>query len=261
MQNSLFRKAAIPLAFVLLGMVLSNRAHSEEWEFEAGMAVFSFDNPWQEVDSNSGIVPIFSASYGDWSFFDDGIVNYQLLGNDNIGIKLGLDYRNDTYDADGYFGSETSNALVFEGYQALDGDVTFTIDSHWKMFYMGLEQDISGNSKGLTANAGIKYPIYQSKTGFRLVANANVEWMSSNYVNYVYGIRGDQIDESKGRFAYQPGSSLNYLLGLTAQFELNKNWNMFGTYHYKFLDSNIEDSPLVETDNTSGLMVGAVYRF
>lgn len=248
------------LATCLLSIV-SVSAQAQDWEFQAGLGVFTGKEIWKGVDSNTGIAPIFFAKYGQWSFGEDGIVSYHFIEQDDFGFSMGVNYRDDTYDSDGLVSSKTSKDKVFEGYKSPDGDITVTATAYWDMLSVSLEQDVSGNSKGLTADLGINVPIYTVGEDFMLEASAGVNWQSSNYVDYVYGISGKQIDVSKGRTAYAPGSATNYSVGLSAFYQLNRDWTLMASVDYTKLDDKIAKSPLVGEDKVTTAFVGAIYSF
>ena len=44
-------------------------------------------------------------------------------------------------------------------------------------------------------------------------------------------------------------------------YYINKNWNVNAMVNYKQLDSDIEDSPIIDTDNTTTVMMSVNYRF
>jgi len=249
------------LTSALLASLTITNAQAEEWQFQAGLGIASTSEAWKEVDSTTNIVPIFSAQYGNWYFGDNALVGYHLMDQDDFGLSFGLGYRDDTYDSDGIYSSKASKAEVFEGYKSPDGDVTFITNGYWQMFSLTLEQDISGNSKGLTADFELEVPIFTYGDKFSLQANAGVHWQSSDYANYVYGISGEQIDTSKGRTAYTPGSVTNYSVGLNAMYQINKDWTMLAGVDYIKLDDKIESSPLVGDDKITSAFVGAVYSF
>ncbi len=237
------------------------QAEDAEFEWQAGIGVVVADTPWVDVDNVVAPFPFVSAQYGNWRFFDEGLISYQWLDEDELSFYTGLDYRDDGYDADGFINNETSDNPVFDGYESPDGDMVFTVGGHWQFVGLSLQQDISGNSKGLTADLMFEHPIYSVGEKFILSASAGMHWQSSDYTQHVYGIEGDQIDVSKGRIAYQPGSATNYSVGLTGIYALNSDWTLIGGYHFVRLDDNIENSPLIEDDKMQSAYLGAVYQF
>jgi outer membrane scaffolding protein for murein synthesis (MipA/OmpV family) len=85
--------------------------------------------------------------------------------------------------------------------------------------------------------------------------------MSDNYLQPIYGIEGNQIDQSKGRVAYNVDASINYSISLQAEYLVNKNWVVSATAEYTEVDQHIFDSPLVGDDNVSQIFVGLIHVF
>ena len=104
-------------------------------------------------------------------------------------------------------------------------------------------------------------PLLQIRERFAVTANAAVHWESSKHANYVYGIQGDQIDISKGRTEYTPGSVTSYSIGLDARYLINEQWGVFAGVSYTKLDDKIENSPLIDSDKTQVAYLGVVYSF
>ena len=236
-------------------------AEKPQWQWTVGAGVAASDDPWLDVKNNVSLFPIVSAEYGKWSFFGDGIVAYNWIDEDEYSLSVGLNYRNEAYDSDDLIGSKRSKNKVFEGYKAPDGDITFLVSGHWQLFSLALEQDISGKSKGLTADAGVHVPLLELGDRFSLEGRLGVHWQSSNYANHIYGIKGSQIDVSKGRTAYTPGSTTSYSIGLDATYAINEQWTGVAGYTYAKLDDKIEKSPLIGQDKVQNLYVGVVYTF
>jgi outer membrane protein len=234
---------------------------AEEWQFTTGLGVYSANEAWKGTDSKQGIAPILSAKYGNWSIGEDSIVSYSLLNEDDFGLSVGVNYRNDGYDDDKFLGSKKSTDTVFKGYESPDGDVTFKVDGYWEFVNLTLEQDVSGKSKGLTADFGIEMPIFNIGNDFMVQASATMHWQSSDYANHIYGVSTKQVDHSVGRNAYTVGSVTNYSVGLSAFYQLDKNWNLIAAVEYTKLDDAIADSPLIGDDKVTGAFIGASYSF
>ena len=239
----------------------SQVVQAQEWQFTTGIGVYSANEAWKGTDSKQGVVPMLSAKYGNWLIGQDGIVSYSLLSEEDFGINVGVNYRNDGYDTDKFLGSESSSDEVFTGYKSPEGDVTFKVDSYWKFVNLSLEQDISGHSKGVTADLGVEVPVFNIGKKFMVQANATVHWQSSDYANYIYGISDKQVDNSVGRALYDAGSVTNYSVGLSAFYQLDKSWNLIASAQYTKLDDAVTDSPLIGDDKVTSAFIGASYSF
>jgi outer membrane scaffolding protein for murein synthesis (MipA/OmpV family) len=260
LSSAKIKKIIVTSSLVSL-LSASQLVQAQEWEFSAGFGAYTTNEAWKGTDSNQGIAPLVSAKYGNWLIGENGIVSYSLLDEDDFGLAMGMNYRNDGYDDDKFLGSEKSTDVVFNGYDSPEGDVTFKVDGYWKFVNLSLEQDVSGNSKGLTADFGVEVPIYSLGNDFLVQASATVHWQSSDYADYIYGVSAKQVDNSVGRTAYTVGSVTNYSVGLSAFYQLDKNWSLIASVNYTKLDDAITDSPLIGDDNVTGAFIGASYRF
>ena len=234
---------------------------AEEWQFTTGLGAYSANEAWKGTDAKQGIAPLLSAIYGNWLIGKDGIVTYNVLNEDDFGLSVGVNYRNDGYDDDKFMGSDKSSDSVFTGYDSPEGDVTFKVDGYWNFVNLSVEQDISGHSKGLTADLGIEVPIFNIGKDFMVQANATVHFQSSDYANYIYGVSAEQVDNSVGRTAYTVGSVTNYSAGLSAFYQLDNSWTLIASAQYTKLDDAITDSPLIGDDKVTSAFIGASYSF
>lgn len=234
---------------------------SPEWQLQSGLGIAYSDQPWVGIKSKAHIVPFFSAQYGNWSFLGDSLVSYQFIEQEEYSLAVGIDYRDDTYDSDNFITSGKSKSKVFNGYTSPDGDITFDISGHWEMINWNIKQDVSGNSKGLTADVEIVAPLLSIGDRFVVEGSLGAQWLSAKYSNHVYGISGKNINVSKGRNAYTLGASTNFNIGLNATYIINDNWAAVGGYTYTKLDKKIENSPLIDSNKSSNLYLGIVYQF
>ncbi|MGB1263237.1 MAG: MipA/OmpV family protein [Cognaticolwellia sp.] len=246
---------------LLSTLVISGGVAAQEWKFSAGLGLYTKNAAWKEIDSQIGVAPLISASYGNWQFLKDGLVSYSVLDEDDFGFSVGINARDGGYDSSSFLASKSSDALVFNGYKSPSEEVTIKVNGNWQFLELNLEQDVSGHSKGLTADLGAKFPLLMLDNGFILNASATVHWQSSDFANYIYGIAGEQIDNSLGRTAYSLDSVTNYSLGLSGFYKLNKAWNLIASVNYTKLDNAVSDSPLIDNDKVTGTFVGAVYSF
>ncbi len=240
---------------------LPQLVQAEEWQFTTGFGVYSANEAWKGTDAKQGIAPLLSAEYGNWQFGNNGIVSYSLLNEDDFVLSVGVNDRDDGYDDDKFLGSKKSTDAVFNGYKSPDGDVTFKVDGYWEFVNLTLEQDISGKSKGLTADLGIEVPIFTIGKDFMVQASATAHFQSSDYADHIYGISAKQVDNSVGRIAYTVGSVTNYSVGLSAFYQLDKSWSLIAAVEYTKLDDAIADSPLIGDDKVTGAFIGASYSF
>ena len=251
----------VAISSLFLAAAFSSSSQAADLEGMVGIGAGYVDLPWKGQDKFATAMPFVSLEYGNWELFSKGLVAYNWINHEEFSLYTGLDYRDDTYDADDLTNSEKSKDPVFDGYKSPDGDATFRAGGHWKWFSLDVQQDISDHSEGLTVDAGIEIPLLQYQERFVVSASAGVHWGSSKYANYVYGITGNQVDVSKGRTEYQPGSITNYSIGLSAHYMIDQNWAVIGGVSYSKLDEKIEKSPLIDSDEIQLAYVAVAYNF
>ena len=121
-----FLTRQVALASVVVATTFSPSILASDWEGSVGIGAAYIDMPWKGVDNFVTPMPILSLEYGNFEFFSNGIVSYNWINYDEFSFYTGIDYRDETYDADGLTDSEKSDDPVFDGYESPDGDVTFS---------------------------------------------------------------------------------------------------------------------------------------
>jgi hypothetical protein len=77
-----------------------------------------------------------------------------------------------------------------------------------------------------------------------VVPRARMTLMSGSYSDYYFGVAPQEATATIPE--YHPGSTLNTSLGVTIGYELNPHWLLQAKLGVEFLDSAIEQSPLVD---------------
>ncbi|MFT4926006.1 MAG: outer membrane scaffolding protein for murein synthesis (MipA/OmpV family) [Phenylobacterium sp.] len=233
-----------------------------QWDVTLGLGAMSVAMPWKGIDRQTAALPYFDLSYGNWQFSAEQLVKYQypLPVGENISVFAGLNYRDDSYDAKGTLFSETSDDPVFADYERLDGEVLFNAGVQWNDLSFSIAQDVSDNTSATSAHLAWELPLYTSSFGLMVNASAKVNWYSEDYVNYYYGIAGDQIKNSVGRVAYQADAATNVELGLNVVYPINQSWAVVGFLSRTRLDDSITDSPLIDSQYSDTVALMLTHR-
>lgn len=89
-----------------------------------------------------------------------------------------------------------------------------------------------------------------------------VERRSANYNNYFYGVSAAEAANSRHHFStYQAGAAINPMLGLSAEYALNKDWVVNLTMRRKWLSAAISDSPIVRRHTENLAIAVLAYHF
>lgn len=124
-------------------------------------------------------------------------------------------------------------------------------------FFVNVFRDVD-KSKGNIADL-----IYAAEfdTGpLAIYPQAGVEYQSSAYTRYFYGVSGDESRRS-GLAAYRPGSATNPFLALFAEMHVSGNWYVNANVRRTWLGSAVADSPLVPRHTVDTGLVAVSYRF
>jgi outer membrane protein len=89
---------------------------------------------------------------------------------------------------------------------------------------------------------------------------ASLEYRSSAYVNYLYGVTPGESATS-GYAAYNPGASVVPLVGLAASIPITGNWALQLQLRHRWFDSAITNSPIVSARTQQTGNIAITYEF
>lgn len=110
-------------------------------------------------------------------------------------------------------------------------------------FELTAQADVSGSSEGF--ELGAKYAYEFDVGNGSLTPSISVSYLSKDMANYYYGTLKEEV--ARGVVNYQPGAVTLPTLGLSYTLPLSDHWQFMSAVQYKFLPSDISDSPLVES--------------
>lgn len=255
------KKALIWLS-VLLYPLSTGQVKADDWSLAVGGGAVVFETPWKKMPLQYAVLPYIDAEHGRWRFgVESGIVQYRLTPKTwQLLVSAGLDYRDEGYDSLFNFNSDLSDDPVFSGYKAPDAEVTARINLQWWHFSSNIRQDISGQSDGTSAQLRFMYPLWQSQRGAQLRVGGSVEWLSARYADALYGVQPDNVNLAVGRLPYQADAATNYQLAIGFTYPFNQRWAVTAQLAHTYLADSIRNSPLVDTDTTSQVMLFVSYR-
>lgn len=158
------------------------------------------------------------------------------------------------------------------GYEANDSEVLKGMDDRKVAFESGLGfayeswfgewelialTDISGNHEG--QEASLTYGKTFELNRFSIKPSAGLVWQSSKLADYYYGVKKEEA--TADRKAYELESVLNYEVGLNVDVALTRHWSLMTEARVEFLNSDIQNSPIVEDDRLYSGFCGLAYRF
>jgi outer membrane protein len=88
----------------------------------------------------------------------------------------------------------------------------------------------------------------------------SLEYRSSAYVNYLYGVTAGESAAS-GYAAYNPGASFVPLVGLAASIPITGDWALQLQFRHRWFDSAITNSPIVSARTQQTGNIAITYEF
>ena len=121
-----------------------------------------------------------------------------------------------------------------------------------------LSGDTLDNSNGIVWDTAW---VYRYTHGvLTLTPGIGVQWNSENQNQYYYGVSHRESAKS-GLSSYDPNSSWNPYLELSANYRFAGSCNVYGTARYTRLSDEITGSPIIDKSWTGLLSTGVTYTF
>jgi outer membrane protein len=117
--------------------------------------------------------------------------------------------------------------------------------------------DVLGEHEG--QEISLSYEVEFELDRFSVTPFAGVIWQSEHFTDYYYGVT--QRESRPWRTAYEPDSALNPEAGIRIGYEISEHWSIMSEAGITFLDSTIEDSPIVDEGHELSGFLGVFYRF
>jgi MipA family protein len=218
----------------------------------AGPGTWITVEPYKGMHTTVYPVPVVAAVRAPFYFFVD-TAGCRVFSDSNMTFDLIGKIRTDGYDAtrSDYFDGMHDRHMSFDvgGELGISGD--------WGNLYTRILTDALAQHEGQEFRVTYAKPFKFEKS--KISPFVGFALLSNNLADYYYGVRNDEA--RPGRPAYEPGASVNWFVGLDANYQLNDRWTLFTKITYYWLDSNIRNSPIVNKDYMMSILAGAMYRF
>ena len=226
-------------------------------DYALGLSVGAGQNPYLGSDTSKYAYPILtsfrhSSMTNDWLLIQDENLGFRYVtGNDwELGLigriqTLGLGVAN----SDDLLGLEQRKWAVEAG--PLIGWRRFPIHVQFRSYW-----DVPNRHSGSTSELDFRLP-REHRRGF-IVPSLTFKYLTSGYGDYYYGVSPAEATSILPE--YVPGSAINTSLGLTLGLELGSHWLLQTKVGIEFLDSAIEQSPMVDRDRLWSASVSLAYN-
>ncbi|MDF0606524.1 MipA/OmpV family protein [Neisseriaceae bacterium TC5R-5] len=247
-QNALANTQSLPSS------VLNDTAmYDSGWAIGIGAAIQS--PPYKDYDNQTRALPIIS--YKGEHFYIEGLsAGVYLYKDKQQSIYADISYQGLNFDP-----GDTDNAqlrLLDKRKSTVMAGLGYNYKDSWGSLGIHAAGDTLGRSDGLLVDLKYSYPFLIDK--LQLAPSVGVEWANSKHNDYYYGIDNNEASRS-GLPAYSVGSTASPYLGLFAGYQINRNFSVFMNGRVMFLHSDIKDSPMVDANQSSAVVLGVQYRF
>ena len=247
------KKAFLTSLFLMLPF--SIHANAQE-SYSVGIGLGYQQKPY--VGDNSNWIPVPHFEYQNGNLFIKGLkaglylfntpttkfdahLRYQSLSfkpSDSHGALTGLDRRKSTIEL----------GVGFQHYFTNKVFVSTDIDA-----------DILGRSDGFNIDAGVGM-VHQINDHFKVMPKIGGIWSSKDHNDYYYGVSHSEANRT-GISAYNPSSSFTPYIGVGTVVNATENLHIFGGAQFKFLPSEVKDSPMTDRSTLSNFAIGINYNF
>jgi outer membrane protein len=239
-------------ASTLLACVSAAAAQDNGTRWGLGAGAIAQDLGYKGQGSDSQLVPIIYVESGRF-FLMGPRAGWRFVQNDSLTISAIANYRFDGYESD--------DSRALEGMDdrdsSLDAGVELTYRAAMGELTFSAVTDTLDNHSGEEISLRFGYPLRIA--GGTVSPFIEGSWLGEDIVNYYYGVRADEARED--RHAYSPGSTSNVTLGVSGNWFFNRRHMVFLNAGYQWLGSEIEDSPIIDSDTGASAILGWVYTF
>ncbi|MDC0612741.1 MipA/OmpV family protein [Vibrio sp.] len=213
---------------------------------------------YKDYDGDATALPVIN--YEDDLLYFHGVSGgVFLLKGDYSAVTLGVSYFPKDFDASDsddiqlqQLDDRDSTGMVDVGYRYTDpflGSISATLSADF----------LDKTDGGWKVDLGYQKR-FQLSQRITITPGFGVNWFNEDLNNHYYGINAGEAERS-GLNQYHPdGSAITYA-ELGANVFLTKNLSLFVNGRYNWLDSEVTDSPMVDTDHFFGAMIGMNFIF
>ncbi|MDY0021740.1 MipA/OmpV family protein [Arenimonas caeni] len=249
-------RTALPLLAALLAAPLAHArpadaAPADEPRWTLGLIAIERDAPYRQLDEDLLVVPLVRFE-GERAYLRGLRGGFRLVERGPLELSAFVQARGDGYEA------------ADSPYLAGMDDRRFSLDAGmalgWRVprvgqFEVSVATDVLDRSGGQELEASWTGLVRAGQ--WRFLPSVALRWQSSDLVDYYYGVRpGEALP---GRPAYEGDAALLPELSVLATRRLGERWQLFARIGHTWLPGEITDSPLVDDDRRTSVIVGLGY--
>lgn len=246
----LFTQAAVAAPVSINTSQIDNGEASST--FSIGVTPSTTSRPYEGVGDQSAALPYLSARVG--NFYIEGLdIGYNLSSKDKfswgfVAVPRFLGYQ-EKYSP--------RLAGLDDTHYSYHGGLSLNLNSGFGNLNVQALTDLLNESGG-TEVIGTLSHSYEVGT-VTLTPAVSINWQDSDLIDHYYGVNASQA--TINRSAFDGDSTLNTAIALTADYDFNHHFRIIGQIRADQYGSEIEDSPLVDSDSTTSTTLGLLYSF
>ncbi len=224
-------------------------------EFSVGMAARVSNRPYKSYATQWEPVPIVSLEHERF-YIRDYTAGVKLLNLKYFEFSVFGEYDDTNFDA-----SDSSERRMK---RLKDRDSTAMIGTEARlitplgMLHASAARDVLGTSDGWKGAIGYKNVLEYGPVEF--IPALGAHWASDRYNDYYYGVSKHQSRKS-GVGRYEAKGGFSPYAGLTVDYSVNDNWDVFCSGEMIFLSDEVKDSTMVDSTRTQSVTAGFMYNF
>jgi outer membrane scaffolding protein for murein synthesis (MipA/OmpV family) len=233
-----------------------NSAGSEpRHEIAVGVGATMSTAPYRNYDTQWMGYPIILYD-GPYAYIREFKAGVKIINLDFLEFSVYGGYDGTSFDA-----SDSSNQALKKLKDRHDSAVA-GIGAQFKtpygMLHVSGEGDVLGHSNGFSGAFGYMNSFEYGPVEF--VPSVGANWSSSRYNDYYYGISKDESLRS-GLDDYSAGDGVSPYMGLTIDYSITDDLEIYCNGQVTFLGNAVKDSPMVSRDTTHSVSMGLMYTF
>ena len=249
--------ASLTTAAVTGSAVVKAQDNNDRGGWSLGAGGVTSLSAYRGVDSQTTAFPF--VSYEGQRFFIRGpSVGYRLTPKQPVRLAVFISAAPAEFDPDDS-DNQDMRQLDRRNFSALAG-ISANYDLPAGSLKARLATDITGRHDGQYGEVSYEYPIVFRSIGVILVPSAGVEWHSSNFNDYYFGVSSQEA--ARTNFSeYEPGASTNPFVGLTVTWQFAPAGSVFVSSRYRNFGDEMADSPMLDDDSEISSLIGVTWKF
>ncbi len=268
------RRAVLAVAAVAVSPCVGAQPGAHEigrespWQIGLAFGYGERSNPLVQSDDIPVLIDFDVAWYGDRWFFDNGDGGRTLLDNDRFTLNaIGRS------NSDRVFFSMTDTEYVeifsFAGTMpsepievpdrdyAIEAGVELLSDGEWGFAQVSVNHDISDTHRGYELDFSFGHTLRRQR--WFLEPSFGLSYKSADLNNYYWGVRPEESNLALPE--YEAGAGWNVRAGISASYQLTRNWRFVTALRYERLSNEAAASPLAEDGFVQSGFAGVSFSF